>query len=85
MLGAIRRRFINRGLHPTRAVLIQSEARLVIRHTNTQCKTAIEHDGHTLYLAHDPATGLDPIDLKKIPLADPDLIDKAVTWIADWD
>lgn len=85
VLEAIRRRFISRGVHPARAVHIPSEVRLVIRHTKTSCRTAIEHDGSTLFLVHDPGTGIDKIDLKKISLADPELIDKAVNWIADWD
>ena len=85
MLMAIRRRFINRGVHPTRAVHVPSKERLVIRHSNTSCKTIIEHDGITMCLSHYPSTGLAKIDVKKVSLSNPDLIDIAVDWIADWD
>lgn len=85
ILEAIRRRFINRGIHPTRAIHVPSEERLVIRHTKTNCRTAMEHDGTILYLVHDPGTGIGKIDVKKIPLSDPELIDKAMDWIVDWE
>lgn len=85
VLKAIRRRFINRGVHPTRIVHVPSKASLVVRHTNTRCKTVITHDGLKLLLRHHNPMSIVGMPFREISLSDPELIDKAVNWIAEWD